>query len=206
MDLQFYGANCVSFTRKNVRIVIDDNLADLGAKSITKEDDIVLFTGAHGDVKSRLTIDGPGEYEVSDISIVGIAARSHLDEVGSISSTMYKLVSNDFNVLVTGHIYPEINESLLELIGTVDVLMIPVGGNGYTLDPIGALKVIKDIEPKLVIPTHYNDKSLRYPVPQIDLETALKEMSMEPRERVSKLRVKPTELTDITQLVVLEKS
>ena len=60
------------------------------------------------------------------------------------------------------------------------MLVVPVGGNGYTVDPVGALKLIKDIEPKLVIPTHYADKALKYPVPQQDLAGALKEPGMEP--------------------------
>ncbi len=30
MDLQFYGANCVTITHKGARVIIDDNLADLG--------------------------------------------------------------------------------------------------------------------------------------------------------------------------------
>jgi hypothetical protein len=39
MDIQFYGANCVVLSDKNARVVIDDNLADLGAKTIAKAGD-----------------------------------------------------------------------------------------------------------------------------------------------------------------------
>jgi len=85
-------------------------------------------------------------------------------------------------------------------------MFVPVGGNGYTLDPVGALKLIKAVEPKLVVPTHYADKSLKYEVPQQNLEDALKEIGMEVKERLPKLKLKPGELTDVTQLVVLEKS
>jgi L-ascorbate metabolism protein UlaG (beta-lactamase superfamily) len=67
------------------------------------------------------------------------------------------------------------------------------------------LKLIKEIEPKLVIPTHYDDKDLSYEVPQQPLEEALKALSMEPREKVAKLKIKAGELPEITQLVVLEK-
>jgi L-ascorbate metabolism protein UlaG (beta-lactamase superfamily) len=207
MDLQYYGANCVALSVKNTRIVIDDNLADLGAKSVTKNGDVALFTGAHGlpsaDVK--LSFDSPGEYEVADISIIGIPARAHLDE-GGLAATMYKIRTSEVTVLVTGHIYPELNERQLETIGLVDVMIVPVGGSGYTLDPIGALKLIKTVEPKVVIPTHYSDKALNYVVPQIDLKTALHEMAMEPQETVAKLRIKPTELSDATRLIVLEKN
>src|SRR6185312_7236914 len=112
----------------------------------------------------------------------------------------------DLSVLVTGHIYPELNEAQLETIGQVDVMLVPVGGNGYTVDPVGALKLIKEVEPKIIIPTHYADKSLKYEVPQQDLANALKEMAMEPKETIAKLRLKPGEMSDITQLIILEKS
>lgn len=206
MDIQFYGANCIGVTHKGGRIVIDDNLADLGAKSITKADDVALFTGPHGDSQARLTFDGPGEYEVADTSVIGIAARAHIDEPGTKNATMFKLVTGEQSILITGHIYPELSETQLETIGLVDVLIVPVGGSGYTVDPVGALKLIKDIEPKLVVPVHYTDKALKFPVPQQDLAAALKELAMEPKETVTKLKIKRDDLSDVTQLVLLEKS
>jgi len=207
MELQFYGANCIGVTHKGTRIIIDDNLADLGAKSVTRTEDIALFTGVHGDIDgARRVFDSPGEYEVGDISIIGITARGHMEEPGKLGATMFKLVTGEYSVLITGHIYPELSDAQLEAIGMVDLLLVPVGGNGYTVDPVGAIKLIKDIEPKLVIPTHYADKALNYPVPQQDLSTALKELAMEPKETVTKLKLKPGELTDVTQLLILEKS
>lgn len=207
MDLQFYGANCLTITVKNTRIVIDDNLNDLGGKSVTKAGDIALFTGAHGvpAAEVKLLVDIPGEYEVSDVSIVGIPARAHLDEGGE-TVTMYKITAADTTVLVTGHVYPQLSDGQLESIGMVDVMAVPVGGSGYTLDPVGALKVIKAVEPKLVIPTHYAEKGFNYPVPQVELKAALHDLAMEPKETVAKLRIKPAELSDVMQLVVLEKS
>jgi len=207
MDLQFHGANCVSLSHKGQRVVIDDNLAELGAKGIIKPEDVALFTSRHeADQPARLVLDSAGEYEVSDISIVGLSAQAHTEEKGSKSATMFKLVIGDLRVLVTGHIYPELNESQLDNIGIVDVLVVPVGGNGYTVDPIGALKLIKNIEPKLIVPTHYADKDLKFPVPQQELAQALKEIGYEPKETVTKLRLKPSELSEVTQLVVVEKS
>jgi L-ascorbate metabolism protein UlaG (beta-lactamase superfamily) len=207
MDLQYYGANCVSLSHKGTRIVIDDNLSDLGGKSILKSEDVALFTGAHGSAdKARISFDGPGEYEVSDISIIGITARAHIDEPGQNNATMFKLRVGELGVLFTGHIYPELTDAQLEAIGVIDLLVVPVGGNGYTLDPVGALKLIKAIEPKLVVPTHYADTALNYPVPQQDLSNVLKEIAMEPKETVTKLKLKHGELSDVTQLIVLEKS
>lgn len=208
MDIQFYGANCVSLQTKQARVIVDDNLADLGAKSVIKQGDIALFTQAHPQPaqEPKIVIDQPGEYEVSGVSIYGIAARAHIDEQGKASTTMYKLIVDDLRILVVGHAYPELTDRQLEKIGMIDVMIIPVGGNGYTLDGIGALKLIKKIEPKLIIPTHTEDTKLSYPVPQQPLSEALKALAMEPKEVVSKLRVKSSDLSSITQLVILEKS
>ena len=206
MEIQYFGANCVRLTTKKASIIVDDNLAELGQKSVTKPGELALFTQAHGEPTQevKITIDQPGEYEVSDISIQGIAARAHIDEEGKRTATMFKLVGDDVRVVMTGHIYPELSDAQLEAIGMVDVLIIPVGGNGYTLDSVGALKIIKKIEPKVVIPTHYDQKGLAFPVPQQPLAEVLKGLAMEPKETVAKFKVKAGELADTTQLVVLE--
>lgn len=207
MDIQFYGANCIVISNKHARIVVDDNLAELGGKTVTKEGDIVLFTTAHGAPAAtpRLLLDQPGEYEVAGVSVYGISARAHMDEQGKKTATIYKVITDDLSILVVGHVYPELNDTQLEAIGMVDVMFIPVGGNGYTLDGIGALKLVKKVEPKLVIPTHYDDAKLHFEVPQQTLEQGVKALAMEPKETTAKLRIKPGELADATtQLVVLE--
>ncbi|MEI6755891.1 MAG: MBL fold metallo-hydrolase [bacterium] len=207
MDLQFFGANCVGITLKGARIIIDDNLVELGAKSVIKPDDVALYTGkTEQQSKARLTFDSAGEYEVSGISVIGIPARAHMDEAKTLNATMFKIVTGDLTILVTGHVYPELNENQLEAIGMVDVLIIPVGGNGYTLDPAGALKLIKDIEPKMIVPTHYSDKALKFPMPQQELANALKELGMEPKDKVSKLKLKHADIDEVMHLIVLEKS
>jgi len=208
MDIQFCGANCLLFAGRQKRVVIDDNLADLGAKSITREGDVALFTSSHADPaqQPKLIVDRPGEYEIGDISIYGIAARAHIDEPGQQNATMYKILIDDLTILVTGHIYPELNDGQLENIGMVDIMFVPVGNNGYTLDGVDALKLIKKIEPKLVVPTHYDDPKLHFPVTQHSLDQAIHDLAMEPKETVAKLRIKPTDLSDTTQLVVLQRS
>lgn len=208
MDIQFYGANCLVLTTKQARVVIDDTIMDLGSKkAAAKPGDIALFTSAHGDpaVAPKITIDQPGEYEVSGVSVYGIAARSHVDEEKQYTATMYKIIADDLRILVTGHVYPELSDEQLESIGMIDLMFVPVGGNGYTLDGTGALRLIKKIEPKLVVPTHYETPGFDFPVPQQELEHALKALAMEPKETTAKLKVRSSDLSDATQLVVLER-
>lgn len=207
MEFQYFGGNCVRLTTKKASVVVDDNLEDLGLKSVTKAEDIVLNTNkvvVKAKNPGRIAVDQPGEYEISNITIQGVAARAHMDSEG-LNATIFKLQTDDLRVVIVGHIYPELTDDELEAIGTVDVLFIPVGGNGYTIDPIGALKVIKKVEPRIVIPTHYADSKIKYEVPQQDLQTALKEMSMEAHETVAKLKLKSSDIPETTQLIVLER-
>ncbi|HSX31512.1 MAG TPA: MBL fold metallo-hydrolase [Candidatus Saccharimonadales bacterium] len=206
MDMQFYGANCIVLSSKTNRVAIDDNLTTLGAKSILKDGDICLFTGSHGALaaKPKLVIDMPGEYEASGVSIFGLQARAHLDEEGTQSAVMYKITWGDVRVLVTGHVFPKFTDTELEAIGIVDVMFVPVGGHGYTLDPVGALQLIKAVEPKIVVPTYYAEKSLKFEVPPVELAEALTGLAMEPTETTAKLHFKAGEASDTTQLVVLE--
>jgi L-ascorbate metabolism protein UlaG (beta-lactamase superfamily) len=206
MELQYFGANCVRLTAKKAQIVIDDNLTQLGLKSITKPEDINLRTCIEIPLhESRFTADMPGEYEISGVIIRGVAARGLKDEPNKVSRVIYTIMTEDLKVAVFGHIFPELSDDQLEQIGLVDIAIVPVGGNNYTLDGVGALKVIKKIEPKVVIPTHYADKAIKYDPAQEDLAAASKGLGMEPSETATKYRPKISELTDTARLIVLER-
>jgi L-ascorbate metabolism protein UlaG (beta-lactamase superfamily) len=207
MELQYYGANCFRLSAKKAQIVVDDNLAQLGLKTVTKPTDISLRTNQalppHPD--AVFSAEMPGEYEISGIIINGISARAHMDEEGAKNAIIYTVAADDTKVAIIGHIYPELSEDQLAAIGLVDVAVVPVGGNGYTLDGAGALNIIKQIEPKVVIPTHFNDRAIRYEVPQAELADAVKNLGMEIAETVAKYKLKPAELSDTAKLIVLER-
>lgn len=208
MDIQYFGANCVKISGKKGSVVVDDNLSSYGLKPIHKPSDILLYTKPQEENKkteAKLMIDQPGEYEASDISIIGIAARPHTGEQDDSSAIMYKITIDDIRVAVVGHVHPDLKDTQLEALGVVDVLVVPVGGHGYTLDGVGAHELIKEIEPKLVIPTHYLDKAIKYEVEQTDLQTAVKALGMEIKETLPKLKVKPSDFSEGTELIVLQR-
>ena len=206
MELQFYGANCVKIANKKHNIVIDDNLASFGLKPVATSKDIILSTGnIEVPKEAHFTVSQPGEYEVSEISIEGIAARSHMDEAGKHSTTMYRITFADVRIGITGHIHPDLTDTQLEAMGIVDILFVPVGGHGFTLDGLGGHKVIKGVEPKIVIPTHYADAKFNFEVPQTELDEALKIIAMEPFDRLDVLKMKNFELGEGTRLLILNR-
>ena len=57
MELQYHGANCISILTKKVRVVIDDNLSQVGLKSIIKPEDVTIYTNTQDNYQdSRLEI------------------------------------------------------------------------------------------------------------------------------------------------------
>ena len=197
MDIQFKGGNCLFISVKKNKIVIDDNLKALGLKQVTGAD-ISLHSNTEIVPVSddeTFAIDGPGEYEVKEISIKGIAARGHMDKKEEHNATIYRIVAQGIRFVSLGHIYPELSDEDLEAIGVVDVLVLPVGGNGFTMDAEGASKMVKAIEPKIVIPTHYQDKKVKYEVDQQPLDEFLEDLGAQP-ETTDKLSVKSKDLPE----------
>ena len=57
-------------------------------------------------------------------------------------------------VLHTGDVGEPFNDDQLQLIGHVDVLLLPIAGS-YTMGPDNAKKVIEQLKPKIAVPYHY---------------------------------------------------
>lgn len=208
MQIEYYGGNCVKITTKKVTIVVDDSLEKLGQKSIVKPENILVVTNRElvsSDTSAQFVVDRPGEYEVSDVSVQAIAARAHIDEVEHKSGVVVRLVIDDVKIGILGHIHPDLSEEQLESLGMIDILIVPVGGNGFTLDGVGALKLIKKIEPKIVIPTNYADSKLKYEVPPAPLEESIKNLAMEPAETLEALKIKGRDFGEGTKLIVLTR-
>jgi len=206
MDIKYYGANCVRLSDKNIVLVVDDNLENHGLKNITKQDNICIFTDPKNHKnRGKFIINSPGEYEISEVSVTGIPAKDQLDQKDG-GSVVYKIVHNDLIIAVVGHINPDLNDDQLEQLGLVDLLILPVGGNGYTVDAHGASQLVKKMEPKIVIPTHYSDPAVKYEVPQADIDLFLKEMGAAEQSFQDSFKLKESELSDKTRLVLLNLS
>ena len=177
-EVEYKGANSVAISTKKGTIITDPKLSLVGLKDVNTKDAIELATEARfalDNENARLNIEGPGEYGIADFDIRGVAAQRHLDADGK-ASTMYRIEAGDIRVAVIGNIYEKLSETQLEELGIIDVLIIPVGGNGYTLDATGAATLARQIEPKVVVPIHYADAGIKYEVPQDDFEIFAKEL------------------------------
>jgi L-ascorbate metabolism protein UlaG (beta-lactamase superfamily) len=180
-------------------------LSKLGLKKVTTSQDIVVVTGQEKPKdEGAFLINGPGEYEISEVSIRGIAAKSHIEEKG-LGVTMYSIKIDDFSIGILGHINSDLSDSQLEELGVIDVLVVPIGGHGYTLDAEEAASVIRKIEPKIIIPTHYADEGLKYEVPQADVEEFLKAVGISEPEYRESLVLKEKEIGDKSKTIILKR-
>lgn len=190
-DIEYKGGNTVVIATKKSKLITDPKLSVVGLSDIEPKGMIALATEPRFEVSSEnavLQIEGPGEYEVGDFSVRGIPAQRHLDSEGH-GSTMYRVEVGDVRIAILGNVDPKLDNDQLEAIGVVDILVIPVGGGGYTLDATAAAHLVRQIDAKVIIPVHYADSALKYEVPQDDLEVFHKELGGEV-ESVDKLKVK----------------
>lgn len=208
MELEYYGANCFRLKTKNTTIVIDDNLTGLGKKSIQTDKTVAFFTspvvrGGSASNASRLVIDSAGEFEVGDVTVAGVQARAHMDAEDALTATVFQFMYANQTVTVLGHIHPDLSDQVIELISGTDVLVTPVGGNGFTLDPVGATSIIKKVEPQIVVPSQYEINGFDYEVPAQPLEEFGKVSALSLDDVQDSLKVAKTDEAAQTRVVVL---
>jgi len=204
-DIEYKGANGLIISTKKATVVLDPKLSVVGLKDLSTKDAIELATEARFALRSdtaRLNIEGPGEYGVADFDIRGIAAQRHLDSTADPKiSTIYRIEIGDVRIVVLGNIYEKLTDDQLEEIGLIDILVLPVGGSGYTLDATGAASVTRSIDPKVVIPVHYADSAIKYEVPQDTVDTFIKELGA-PVEETAKYKLKQSSALPLALTIV----
>lgn len=208
MELTYLGANSVRLTAKDFAL-ISDPVSAKALGPIKQSADVVVQTQAwDGELpaKTGMVIDLPGEYEVKGAMITGVPVKLHSDDPEAHpKGTAYVVAVNGVHVGIVGNAAPLSSEAIGAL-GTVDVLVLPVGGHGYTLEPEEAVKLVSQLEPKLVVPVHYADPALKYEVQQAELDVFLKEMGATGVEPTSKLKIAAKDLPEETKVVVVSRA
>ena len=117
-EIEYKGANAVVFTTKKLQVVFDPNVEVAGGKNVPVGNDVEALTEdrfAVVDSTSRLIFNGPGEYEVGDVSLLGIPACRHIDAGSDVKkSTIYKITVGDVRGVVIGNIGEKLTDEQLE--------------------------------------------------------------------------------------------
>lgn len=162
MDLTWHGHACFRMRGKNAVAVTDPYPNTLGLKLQKLEADVVTISHQHTNHAHLAAVrdgyrllDGPGEYEVAGVTVLGLSTF-HDPERGALRgrNTIYLIEVDDVRVCHLGDLGHRLADADLERLGTVDVLLAPVGG-GASLDATGAAEVARQVEPRVVVPMHY---------------------------------------------------
>lgn len=192
-DIEYKGGNTVVISTKKNTLVIDPKMSiHKGEKDFVVKNATELATEDRFLTQSDdfvLSLSYPGSYEVGDFSINGFAEKRHIDSNDEQKSVIYSIDVLGTKIGLLGNIGPELSDDQLENLGILDILILPVGGNGYTLDATSAAKIARNSDAKVIIPVHYAEDGINYEVPQNSLDIFTKELGAEV-EKTSKYKVK----------------
>lgn len=210
-EIEYKGGNALVVTSKKNTLVVDPKRSVIGQSDLAIEGAIEVATEprfALNNSSAKLCIEGPGEYEVGDIAIRGVRAWRHIDtEVDEPIDTIYRVEIGDVRIAIIGNIMPKVSEEQLEAIGVVDIAIIPVGGNGYTLDAENAAAIVRQIDPRAAIPVHYADSGIKYEVAQDEVERFVKELAAPVETVGAKYKLKSAATLPATlTTVIIERS
>ena len=212
MIIIWHGQFCFQITTspkkgEQVSIIIDPLEKDSGLKLAKIKTDILLATH-NANFKNEalvfnndhILITSPGEYEAKGVFVQGISV---VEKEKKKKTTIYIFIAGGIRICHLGDLaLEELSPEQMDKIGEVDILMVPVGGNN-ALDPKQAGKIIKQIEPRLVVPMNYSIPGLKEK--QEDLQQFLNVMGLESVESQNKLSIKKKDLpTEKTTVMVIK--
>lgn len=212
MVITWYGQACFKIQSSDLTIAIDPYSKEIGLVPPRFQAAITLVTHNHFDHNNAASLAGdpfvvtdPGEYEVRGVYIQGIP--TYHDAVQGRERGMNTVYTIDVEGIRLAHLgdvgEPELRSETLEKLGTVNILMIPVGGT-YTIDAKEAAHIVKQVEPRLVIPMHYKIPGVTAHVAPVD--QFLKEMGSSKIQPQDKLTVKKKDFEggeEKTEVIVL---
>ena len=210
MDVTWLGQSCFRLRGKNAAVVTDPVPPSLGLRLPRQEAEVVTVSHEHENHsylqavrEGAFEIKGPGEYEIAGVSVIGLSTF-HDTEKGAKRgrNTVYLIEIDDVTVCHLGDLGHVLGDAEAETVSSVDVLLVPVGSR-TAISAAQAAEVVRQLEPRYVIPMHYATPGLKVQLDGVD--RFLKEMAVTAVEPMPKLSVQATSSTEFeTKVVVLE--
>ena len=209
MDIIWLGHACFVIKGKEKTIVTDPCHPDLGYHLGAPEADIVTLSHFHpghsyleGVANEPKVIRVPGEYEIAGTFITGIACF-HDDRKGELrgKNTIYTIEVDDVTLCHLGDLGHPLGPQLIEELGDIDTLLLPVGEvNAISVDT--AAEIVRQLSPAIVIPMHYKTEAVKAELSPVD--KFLEKMRAREVEAKPKLSITSSSLPGSMQIVVLD--
>ena len=213
MEITWYGHSCFRLTERNYVTVVTDPFDNkvigydplkLKAEIVTISHDAPGHNNSDTVKGTTHVLTGPGEFEIGGVFITAVqtdsASRSTKSK-DSIRNTIYVFDYDGITVAHLGDLQKIPTQNEIELLGTVNVALVPVGGGG-SLNAAKAAEVVSMLEPNLVIPMHYSTPDSKIKLDEIN--KFIKEMGLSKQDAQPLLKVSRSSLPDETHVVVLE--
>ena len=207
MKISWYGLSSVRLRHKNKIVYIDPLGEKYGLKPRRLKADMVLLTAPSRldynvspyEDEDNFLVKTPGEFESNEIYVIGNSTEKDPD------NTVYFMKMGVFGVLHLGLLSdPEGIMKAIEKIREVDILFLPIGGNGV-LSYEDANQVMNQIEPALTIPVFYQTDGVKN-VDDLHGESKfLEEAGVEEPRVEDELKVKKSKLDPDEPEIVLLK-
>lgn len=170
MIISYQGVESFKISQGDLTLAVNPVSKDSKFKPAKFGADVTLITTNHPDMNGReqtsrgdkesFIIDGPGEYEVKDVVVKGFLSESQAGGSPKIN-TVYMIGFEGMNLCFLGALSnPALDAKTLESLEDIDILFVPVGGNGV-LEAAAAYKLAVSLEPAVIIPMHYDANSLK---------------------------------------------
>ncbi len=209
MDISWLGHSCFRVRGSQATVITDPYSPGLGYSLGKPTARIVTVSHQHeghsyvqGIGGEPRLVTGPGEYEIGGVLIIGIATFHDREKGGkSGKNTVYVMEVDEVSICHLGDLGHVLTAEQVEEIDNVDVLLLPVGGVS-TIDAPMAAEVVRQLEPKAVIPMHYKTEALSRELEQV--ERFLKEIGAKQVEPQPKLSFTKSNLPISTQVFLLD--
>jgi L-ascorbate metabolism protein UlaG (beta-lactamase superfamily) len=208
LDVTWLGHGCFRLRGRAAAAVTDPYPPAIGLKLQRLDANLVTVSHEHENhnytqvMRDAYEIRGPGEYEVAGISVIGVPAY-HDSEKGAKHgrNTIYLIEIDDVRVCHLGDLGHLLDDAEAEAISAPDVLLVPVGGR-TTINAAQAAGVVRQLEPRYVVPMHYAIPGLKLELDPLD--RFLKEMAVAASEPQPKLSVQASSGEYETKVIVLD--
>ena len=209
MEITWYGHSCFRLTERNYATVVTDPFdhKSVGYDALKLKADIVTVSHdapGHNNMDavkgSEHIIDGAGEFEIGGVFITAVQTAGGGKKTKDKSrNTLYVFDYEGITVAHLGDLLEVPTQSEVEALGTVNVLLLPVGG-GNSLNAAKAAEVVSTIEPNIVIPMHYATDGTKLKLEP--LSKFLKEMGLGKVESQPSLKATRSSLPQETKVIV----
>tara|TARA_Y100001970_G_C14108421_1_gene789458 strand:+ start:347 stop:946 length:600 start_codon:yes stop_codon:yes gene_type:complete len=199
MDIIWLGENSFKINDDIIDVLVNPNIKTLDKSSIS-ENTLTVYTDESANSDTNQTkVNSPGEYEINNASIHGVANSIIKDQERSIS-TCYKIESRGLSVAVIGMIGSPLDSEALSVLSSSHAVV--VSPDNSNIDSEILANTIRSIEPRKIIISGFDKSSGK---PSKNLDAIIKVLGVKDFEPRGKASFTLSSIGDTQEIIILEK-